>query len=153
MCRPLHLIQFIFLLIKAFCDLSRGLWMGVLSSLKTLFPSEYIFFSSQYKGDHSQQLCIDLQWPFPLRGHVDINHTSQKPPHTHTHLLWSITEPLDPLTVGVKLSGLHQSLHAFAHLWRIWWRMTYLTISLFFTHPCRPAPLVLAPLNSPMCTH
>lgn len=30
---------------------------------------------SQDKSDLSEQLCIDFQWPFPLIGPVDSNHT------------------------------------------------------------------------------
>ncbi len=41
---------------------------------------EHKIISSQDKGDHSEQLCIDLQRPFPLRGQVDPNHASKMPP-------------------------------------------------------------------------
>lgn len=69
------------------------------------------------------------------------------PPH-------SITEPQDPLTLGVKLSRpavlLVCTTHALAHLSRILWKMTHLTALLFSTSLWTSANVVSL-LNSQMC--
>lgn len=53
-------------------------------------------FHEEGKGDHSEQLCIDLHWAFPLRGQVNPNHASQMP--------LGYQEPPDALTGEINLS-------------------------------------------------
>ena len=77
-----------------------------------------------------------LQWPFPLKGQV-----SPKCPHI-------VPEPPDPLTVGVKPSGLYCSLgvcHTCTH--PLVENMVKDNSSDHFPHLCRPVPIGHAPLN------
>lgn len=97
---------------------------------------------------------LQLQCRFKAKVWISFKGTSgAKPSQQNTPCI--ITEPPDPLTVGVKLSGLCCSpgvpTHALAHLSRIWWSMTHLAISLFFHISVNLRLWFFAPLNSQMC--
>ncbi len=51
------------------CDLSYGDLNFVVGIDSPTYQDRNVW--SQDKGDHSDQLCIDQQWLFPLRGQVD----------------------------------------------------------------------------------
>ncbi len=64
-----------FLHIKPFSDPLCPVGAGMVP-LEETFPMRMEMF--KYKGDHSEQLPIDLHQPFPLRGQVDPKHAWKK---------------------------------------------------------------------------
>lgn len=128
--RPQHMIHIIF----HHSMTQSALKIGALSFWGRPLISRQKCFSLD-EGDHSAQLCIDVQWPFPLRGQMGRTVPATCP-----------SQPPDPLTVVLKYSGLLRPLvvHHKTQLLRILWRMTHLTISLF-QHLCGSVLMVFVP--------
>lgn len=76
--KPQFRIYLIFIPIKPLSDLSYLVEEGI--SIPEVQKHQEWNISPVDKGDHSEQLCIDLQSPFPLRGQVDTSHANKMPP-------------------------------------------------------------------------
>ena len=96
--------------------------------------------SSQDKGDNSEQLYTDLQWPLTLRRQVDLTtHT-----HTHTHSHTAEQSPRIPSLWGPAFRP-----ETFSWFTPDVWRKTH----HFFPHLCWPVSVVSSPLKSHMWIH
>lgn len=90
------------------------LWLGALSPWKR--PGHKCFNIEQDWGDHSQQLCIDLQWPFPLRGQDD--PTMQVKCHCRnvSPLIYSgVSLNISPACISLSLHSGTQGCQSYSH--------------------------------------